>query len=173
MVDQEVVEVEEEAEGVDLDTRVVREWVIMPLDHLGMEEGITDLMELDQVHPLQHLMALMRPHRKLPTVEAEDTVTPDYRLTHTLEAHHHRRTHMLETRTERLQQHMEDTHHPHHRHYRGMEMERMVLLHLIPILHQGMVGGMAVVMEGEDMVGTAEVEVVMEAEGVGVRLGCL
>ena len=162
---------EEEEEGADLDTRVVRGWVIMPLDLLGME-GITDRMELDQAHHLQHPMARTHLHHKLPTVEAEDTGTPDYRLTHTLEAHHHRQTHMLETRTERLQQHMEDTHHPHHRHYRGMEMELMVLLHLIHILHQGMVGGMAVVMEVEDMVGTAEVEVVM-AEEVGVRVRCL
>ena len=172
-VDQEEVGVEEEEEGVDLDTRVVREWVIMPLDHLEMEEGITDRTELDLVHHLQHPMALTLLHHKLPTVEAEDMGTPDYRPTHMLEAHRHRQTHMLETRTERLQQHMEDTHHPHHRHYRGMEMERMVLLHLTLIHHQEMVGAMGEVMEVEDMVGTAAVEVVMEEAEADVRVRCL
>jgi len=165
--------VEEAVEAVDLDTRVVREWVIMPLDRLGMEEEITGRTELDQAHHLQHPMARTLLHHKLPMVEAEDTGTQDYRPTHTLEAHHHRQTHMLETRTEHLQQHMEDTHHPHHRHYRVMGMERMVLLHLILIHHQEMAGAMGEVMEGEDMAGTAGVEVVMEEEGVGVRVRCL
>jgi hypothetical protein len=174
-VDQEEAGVEEEVEVVDLDTRVVPVWAIMPLDLLEMEEEITDRTELDQaLHP-QQPTAHTRPHRKLPTAVQADTGTQDYLQTHTLEVHHHRQTHMLETRTERLQQHMEDTHHPHHRHYRVMEMERMALLHLILILHRGMAGVMAVVMEVEDMVGTAEVEVVMEegAEGVGVRVRCL
>jgi hypothetical protein len=173
VVDQEEEGVEEEVEVVDLDTRVVLVWVIMPLDLLEMEE-ITDRMELDQAHHPQQPTARMLLHRKLPTVVQEDTGTQDYLQTHTLEAHHRRQTHMPETRTERLQQHTEDTHHPHHRHYRVMGMERMVLLHLTLILHQGMAGVMAVVMEEEGMVGTAEVEVVMEgAEEVGVRVRCL
>jgi hypothetical protein len=172
-VDQEEAGVEEEVEVVDLDTRVVLVWVIMPLDLLEMEEAITDRMALDQAHHPQQPTARMLHRHKLPTVVQADTVTQDYRPTPTLEVHHHHPTHMLETRTERLQQHMEDTHHPHHQHYRVMEMERMVLLHLTLILHQGMVGVMAVVMEVEDMVGTGEVEVVMEEEeeGVGVRAG--
>lgn len=174
VVDQEVEGAEEEVEVVDLDTRVVPVWVTMPPDLLEMEEEITDRMALDQAHHPQQRTARMLRHHKLPTAVQEGTGTQDYLQTHTLEVHHHHPTHMLETRTERLQQHTEDTHHPHHRHYRGMGMERMVLLHLILILHQGMAGVMAVVMEVEDMVGTAEVEVVMEEEeGVGVRVSCL
>jgi hypothetical protein len=174
VVDQEEEGVEEEVVVVDLDTRVVPVWVIMPLDLLEMEEEITDRMALDQAHHPQQRTARMLRHHKLPTAVQADTLTQDYRQTPTPEAHHHHQTHMPETRTERLQQHTEDTHHPHHQHYRVMEMERMALLHLILILHRGMAGVMAVVMEVEDMVGTAEVEVVMEEEeGVGVRVSCL
>jgi len=170
-VDQEEVGAEEVVVEVDLVTLVVQEWVIMPLDRLEMVEGITDHMELDQAHHLQHHMARTHLHHKLPTAVQEGTATPDYRQTHMLEAHHHRQTHMLETRTERLQQHMEDTHLPRHRHYRGMEMEPMVLLHLTRILRQEMVEVTAVVMEVEDMVGTEGVEVVMEgAEEVDVEV---
>ena len=170
-MDQEEVGAEEVVVEVDLVTLVVQGWVIMPLDRLEMEEGIMDHMELDQAHHLQHHMARTRPHHKLHTAVQEGTAIPDYRQTHTLEAHHHHRTHMLETRTERLQQHTEDTHHLHHRHYRGTEMEPMVLLHLTRILRQEMVEVTAVVMEVEDMVGTEGVEVVMEgAEEVDVEV---
>ena len=102
VVDQEEEGVEEEVEVVDLDTRVVLVWVIMPLDHPGMEGEITDHMELDQAHHLQHHMARTHLLHKLHTVEQEATAIPDYRQTHTLEAHHPRQTHMLEMRMERL-----------------------------------------------------------------------
>lgn len=170
-MDQEEVGAEEVVVEVDLVTLVVQEWVTMPLDRLEMEEGITDHMELDRAHHLQRHMAHTHLHHKLPTAVQEDTATLDYRQIHTLEAHHPRQTHMLEMRMERLQQHMEDTHLPHHRHYRGMEMERMERLHLIRILRQEMVEVTAVVMEVEDMVDTAGVEVVMEgAEEVDVEV---
>jgi len=172
VVDQEEEGAEEEVEVVDPDTRVVLVWVTMAPDHPGMEGEITDRMALDQAHHPQQPTAHTRLHRKLHTAVQADTAIQEYRQTHTLEAHHHRQTHMLETRTERLQQHMEDTHHLHNRHYRVMEMERMVLLRLILILHQGMAGVMAVVTEVEDMVDTAGAEVVMEEEGVGVRVRC-
>jgi len=161
-VDQEVVGAEEAVEVVDLDTRAVREWVIIHLDLLEMvvEAETMDHMVV-QAHLHRQHMARMLPHHKLRTAEQEDTVILDYRPIHTLEAHPHHQTRMLEMPTERLQQHMEDTPHRLHRHYRGMEMERMVLLHLINTLPHATVEDMAEgteeVVDMVDMAGT-EVE---------------
>lgn len=167
VVDQEEEEVEGEVEVVDPDIPVVRGWVIMPLDLLEMvAEGIMDLMAVLAHSHLHHMDHTLHHHKQL-TVEGEDMVIPDYHQTHTLVVHHHLQTHMPEMRMEHLQQHMEDTLHHHHRHYRGMGTERMVLPHLtLILLLRGMVEVMGAVME-VDMVGTAEEEVVMEAEAAG------
>jgi hypothetical protein len=150
-------------EVVDLGTRVVQGWVIILPDLLEMAEVEVGIMgHTALVQALPHLLLMARmPHRHKPLMVEQEAMVMDYRPIPTLEVDHHRRPiHTLEMPTERHQQHMEDTHHPRHLHYRGMEMERTVLLHqTLILLLQGMVVVMVEAMEAEDTV-------VMEVAGV-------